>query len=184
MEALGVRYIAQGALASRKCATLVSLQLGELAIQICDAIGGCNICEVVRFKQKGPDFSNTRKIQRRFRSFTGEFANLLRAARKRQCHCQLLDVFMKGWITANSNGQSMASCVPSRELTARDGTRAGAFFGIVAIGGDFSIRRHGRYSAASVNSPSMISEEALPSLRAMLSLCRSNSLKIALRRYS
>jgi hypothetical protein len=37
-------------------------------------------------------------------------------------------------ITTNSNGQSMASRVPSRSLSARGGAGAGTFLGIVAVG--------------------------------------------------
>src|SRR5271165_2776502 len=79
------------------------------------------------------------------RGFAVVFSHLLRAVRERQRLCYLLDVFMKGWITANCNGQSMASRVPSRSLTARDGAGAGTFLGIVAIGSNFSIRWHRRY---------------------------------------
>jgi hypothetical protein len=76
------------------------------------------------------------------RNFAGVFSHLFRAVRDL---CYLLDVFMKGWITANCNCQSMASRVPSRSLTARDGAGAGTFLGIVAIGSNFSIRWHWRY---------------------------------------
>ena len=91
----------------------------------------------MRFKQKGADFSNARQVQLGFGGFAGVFAHLLRAARERQRLCQLLNILVECRITANSNGQSMASRVPSRGLTARGGTGAGTFLGIVAVGSDF-----------------------------------------------
>ena len=83
------------------------------------------------------------------RGFAGVFSHLQGAVRERQRLCYLLDVFMKGWITANCNCQSMASRVPSRGLTARDGAGAGTLLGIVAIGSNSSIRWHQRYPVVS-----------------------------------
>lgn len=112
------------------------------------------------------------------------FIHLLRAGRERERLCQILNVLMKRRVAADADRQAVAQRIVARRLLALSGTRTGAFLGVVAVGCDLSFGRNRRYSAASVNSPSMISELALSSLRAMLSLCRSISRKIPLRRDS
>src|SRR5271166_6032184 len=114
------------------------------------------------------------------RGFAGVFSHLpgaVRETRLRPSRC----LHKRCGITTNR--QSTASRVPSRGLAARDGAGAGTFLGIVAIGSDLPIRWHRRYSAASVNSPSMTSRVALSALRALASLYEARSLRAALRRY-
>jgi hypothetical protein len=74
-----------------------------------------------------------------FGGFAGVFSHWLRAVRERQRLCYLLDILVECGITTNGNGQSMASRVLSRGLTARDGAGAGTFLGIVAVGSDLSM---------------------------------------------
>src|SRR6516225_10555688 len=80
-----------------------------------------------------------------------------------------------------------ATANPWRRACGRAASRPAterAFLGIVATGSDLPIRSHRRYSAASVNSPSMTSRVALSALRALASLYEARSLSAALRRHS
>src|SRR3981081_2866262 len=71
--------LSQDAFAPRVGATLISLQLGEFLVQLCQAIWKSGVGTVERREKPSPDLSNPHQVEFGFRNFASAFAVDLRA---------------------------------------------------------------------------------------------------------